>query len=599
MSYADEILNNTGFKTNIVIDINGTKFAKHQPDSGLVIDSDKLILSSATINPAKVDLKRSVTTVANMSMKILDQDGVFSIFMGQDDNALTGLEVSLFAGRITGSFDFSDYALLKTYVIRDISKSKGFYTVKSTSQTNRMQKPIFRQAGDLNTAMNDNVSTIIIDVGEDVFSNFSLLRVDNEIISYSPGNVTHDSGLNQTTITSITRSAEASVADSHDAGTTVNILEKVVDNPINIILKLWTSGGGGGTYDTLPDGLGIDENLIDITAIETLRDNFHFGELMTLYFSDITNGLKYIQTHLMLTNAVRIVENSADNKLFLAKLDEADLSADLLEIDEASTQAIPTWKTSSRQIQNIVVVKYGWSEGIKKYTRTETFKDDDSILVYGEQKGSELKIRGAQVADDGDAIAEDRANHLLARFSTPMTEISATLFMKNSLVNVGDKIRFINKHLPQQGGGLGLNGIVEILQRGVNYTTGLVKVRLVYTSYASARFGLIQPVSLLSSIIDQKTFSVTDGDCFRVGWTFRLWDTLTNTYLPDAVNEIETINTNQLVFKNDWTTALLITHELHFADFNEATPDQRAKYGFTVDDGLFFDDGSKTYKIIT
>ena len=84
MTYASEVINNTGFKTNIIINIDGNYFGKYQPDSGLVIDSDKLVLSSATINPTTVDLKRSLTTIANASMKVLDKDGTFSVFIGSD-----------------------------------------------------------------------------------------------------------------------------------------------------------------------------------------------------------------------------------------------------------------------------------------------------------------------------------------------------------------------------------------------------------------------------------------------------------------------------------------------------------------------------------
>ena len=314
MSYQSEVLANTGFQTNIVIEIDGTYFGKHQPDSGLVIDSDKLLLSTGSINPSQVNLRRATTTTSNVTLKVLDKNGVFSTFLGADDNALTGLELNLYVGRITGSFDWADYELIKTYIIRDISKSAGFYTLRAVSPTDQMNDGTFNVFGNLNTAINDNDSTIIIDTETDIFSSYTALIIDSEFISYDVGNLTFDAGNEQTTITSVTRSQFSSTAVAHSAGTECYPVYSVSENPVDIILKLWISNGGGGIYDTYPDGIGISNSLVDITAIEGIRDTFHSGETFELRFYNVSNTLKYIQDHFPYLSWAPIIFTSATEK---------------------------------------------------------------------------------------------------------------------------------------------------------------------------------------------------------------------------------------------------------------------------------------------
>ena len=60
-------------------------------------------------------------------------------------------------------------------------------------------------------------------------------------------------------------------------------------NPINIMLQVLTSTGGGtnGDYDTLAaeDGLGIDEDYINVSGIEAVRDDWFPGPAHRFSFS--------------------------------------------------------------------------------------------------------------------------------------------------------------------------------------------------------------------------------------------------------------------------------------------------------------------------
>ena len=164
---------------------------------------------------------------------------------------------------------------------------------------------------------------------------------------------------------------------------------------------------------------------------------------------------------------------------------------------------------------------------------------------------------------------------------------------------VGDKIRVTAKHLPQQGGGKGMSSIVEIISRSVNTSTGVVKLGFSFTSYSNIRAGLISPSPFLNlTITNQKTFEVPNPALYKVGYALRLWDYANSVYYADPVNTIASISGNFITMTNDWSTTLTSNAVLFFADYNDTTDEQKAKYAFIVDNTDFFADGIKGYQII-
>ena len=58
------------------------------------------------------------------------------------------------------------------------------------------------------------------------------------------------------------------------------------------------SSGGGGAYDTLLDGAGIDNTLMDIAGIEAVRDSEFSGDIFTLYISNESRLINWIENEL-------------------------------------------------------------------------------------------------------------------------------------------------------------------------------------------------------------------------------------------------------------------------------------------------------------
>lgn len=597
------------FKNNIVVLIDGTYFAKYQPDSGLVIDSDKLLVDAASINPTQIDLRRATTQINSSTVKILD--GVtddlytFAAFIGADDNALVGKEITIFFGRVNEAIPFSEYLEISKYIINDVTLTGNFFNIRAKSQEDKAILPAFEQQGTLDSSINDSVLSVALETEDDIFpSAGGIIKIGSEYMLYS-------AAVFASSITTFTISARGylqSTANSHTAGDQGTFVQALVGNPIDLILQLLISKGGSGTYDVLEDGAGIDSSLIDTVAFEAIRDTFFSSDVFTLYISDQSELIKFIEANLLVPNNVRIIKNSTDNLISLALLDQSDVLEDVPEIDDSTTLINSAkWKITKNGLQTVVKVQWNWIEGLQKYTRSKTFKAPQSVLdVFGEVAGPSLKFKGVQAVDNGSTIALDRANRYLDRFSTPRATVKLSAFMTEFQHNVGDKIRVTAKHLPAEGGGRGMSSVLELVNRAVNSSTGVVKLGFRFTSYSNVRLGLIAPSPFMNlTITDQRTFEVPDGSCYNVGYVLKLWDMSIDNgdgsfgnYAPDPANIVQSISGNFITMTDLWSTTLTSNIVLFFAPYDESNEEQKAKYAYIVGDSDVFTDGTKGYQVI-
>ena len=98
--------------------------------------------------------------------------------------------------------------------------------------------------------------------------------------------------------------------------------------------------------------------------------------------------------------------------------------------------------------------------------------------------------------------------------------------------------------------------------------------------------------------IDQKTFTVADGSCFKAGHALLLWDNDEHNYLPDAVNYVESVIGNTITMVNEFSTDLTGNIRIKLADYDACNSDQKSRYAFVGKNTGFFDDGTKSYQII-
>ena len=622
-TYAEEILVSKKYTGNVVIQIGSNYFAIREPDSGLSISSpyDKAV-SSLVLNPATIDIRRVSTTISSFQFRLLDKDGIVSALVLGDASALIGAQVRIFLGRSNVDMAFSDYFELPKTFIGKLEHSDNTYVFNCSEQTEKMAKAIYNFQSALAVDILAATTTWTM---RDAITNFptsGYLKIENEFVSYSGKDAVNNR------FTGVVRGELNSTAADHDANSEVVLVQTVTDNPLNIILKLLISNGGGGTYDTLQDGLGISNTLVDITGIEALRDELFNGISFTLSIYNVDSALKYIEKELLTPNNLRLT-NSRSSKITLAILDRSRFVEEYDVINEDTITKFPKWSLDGNKVTNVIDIKWDFNEGTNQFQKRNVYSDSTSISAYGEQDALVFEFKGPKSSSGGQNIVDDFGGRLLERLKLPTPEVTINTQMDKSLQTIGDKAYLVSSKIPAADGTLNFASNLEIVSRSINQTNGDVQFKLAFTSFTNIRSAFIAPSDLITSFLSQKKVNVVAGRgaSYLVGWYMLLWDELNQTYCSDPPNKIVSIlegevglltedgdsivtedgdplildqasTEDSIVFEDDWATTLIASgrYRIRFANYNDAITSQK-RYGFLSNAGADFDDDKSTYRI--
>jgi len=606
VSFDSDLAATRQLKINLVFkiedpDLGSVYFSKYQPQSGLVVDSEKVgIVTSFSVPGQQIDLLSSRSDIGSATVELVDKNNVFSLFLGKPLSALIGLRADLYVGLITDTgMPFSEYVPEKiSYIIKTISKRGGKYSIGLRSPADRMQKAVYNFRGNLTTLVTDVATSMVIETGIDNFKAASggdpqRAKIGDELIQYT-GKVFSSPN---TTISGISRGDETSTAEEHKAGTECFFVEKVVENPIDLLLQFLTSTGTGtnGAYDLLFDGIGIPIAEIDVAKFLSIKATFFPSDTFTLFFYDIPNALTYLEVELLQANNLRFTE--VDGLVSVAILDQSVPGATLPVVDEDVILAkpAPSWKLSENRLFNSFVMEYFFNEGTGTYAKTKQFNSTSSQAIHGIRTTSNFKFKGIQA----DGIAQERGARLLARFSTPQSEIGCSQFLKTYKTPPGEKVTFTHPDMPAPGGGIGLSHELELLKKAINYATGLVEASYVFTSYINLRRGLIAPADLVASVLASNKITVGSGRgaLYAVGYVMNLYNAVTCALIDGSNNTIIDVTGDTITFANNFSGLAAGTTMIRFADYDFANDTQRAKYMFIVGGSGVFGDGSGGYKI--
>lgn len=593
MSYQTELAEKK-FQGNVVVRFVGQYFAIRTPDSGLSIPTDQeKTIRGLVLNPTSVDLKRVNQTIASYSFKLIDKNLIVTNYVRDRADALVNQEVEIWIGRSGVNMDFSEYFKLPIVRIKKVTHNGNEYSFSCTESTDRMRKPVFDLNAKTDAAVSNATTTFTLQTDITDWPSSGYAKINAEIFSYASKN----NALKQ--ISGILRGLKNTTAASHDRGSTVSQVYEVTDNPLNILLKLLISNGGGGTYDTYIDGLGIPNALIDITEIENLRDTIFDTQQYNFLLYGITNTLTFIEKEILQPCNLRF-KVSENSKISLALLDQSIFGEAPESIDESTISTYPQWDVDDNKIVNVLQVEYDYHEGNRAYSEQIEYRNDQSILDFGERDPYKLSFKGIRASLNGAAIVQDNAQRFLERFGTPNPEISFKTHVAKHLTNIGDKVLVSSSQIPTAAGTLNFATELEVISRGINFETGDVNFKLAFTSYSGIRGCYIAPSDSILTVVNQKTIILPAGrgDCYAVGWRMVLWNNTTKSYTADPYNEIESIVGDTITFVNNFTTTLTAgTHRIKFVDYDDATQDQK-RYCYVSDSGANFNDGASTYRIL-
>lgn len=613
-TYVDEVVKEKTFKGNVIIEISGEFFSIRQPDSGLVVsENNNGSIISLTVSPTKVDLKKANQTINSYSFRINDKNLTISKLFRDNSKLLMDEPVNIYLGRTGVGMDFADYFQLPTVRIRKVDHSDLSYNFSASDTIDRMNRDIFATASPLQAdILNNTTSFQLEDVSE--FSDVGFGKVGGEFFSWTG----RDTILNQ--LTGITRGEFGTTPTEHEFGTGVFEGVEVEDNPINILLRILTSTGQGtnGPFDDLPEGLGIDQNLIDITDMISVRDTFFDLWSFNLKLFDIGNALKFFEIEILQATNLRFVVN-ANQKISVSILDQAEFDeASNNPIDENTITKFPKWTVSSKEVVSRIEIQYDFDTQSERYRQLKVFEtglsESDTVIS---ERPLRLKFKGIRENLNGGVLVQEIGQRYIARFETPTPEITVRTQLDKSLYNVGDKVLLTSSQIPNASGSLSFADSLEIVSRAINYLSGDVTFKLQYTSYNGIRGAYIAPCTPIIGAQSQSVFEFPAGRAreYSVGYVIRLWDkTVTTTigtppfqqtfdvgeYVPGETRTIIEIDEdNDLITVDAPFTTLLdpAKHLIRFGEYDQVNEDQK-KYAFVGEEsGGDFDDGSSPYKI--
>lgn len=271
--------------------------------------------------------------------------------------------------------------------------------------------------------------------------------------------------------------------------------------------------------------------------------------------------------------------------------------------------------------------KYHYNAVVFKYedTALDEKLNNRVVTLVGTQaiptgnKALVIESKGLKEFYNATFVAQDSAERLLERYRTAAEYIEGMQikFAQGVKIVVGDIIVFN----PDQLNMLNITGanrdkpalLMEVINRDVDIKTGSVKLDLIDTSFdINARFGLISPCSLISSVISTTKFVITYTTAPSVygNAEYRKWNglkepgvTIRNLDFTDVhYTKIINIASNTITIQTAPSFAVTPgDYVMEFSPYSNAntTTEQKLVYAYFTDGSNDFpSDGGKPYVFI-
>lgn len=588
MSAYVEGLSKSNYVPNIIVLFGGEYFSIRQPDSGLVVkDEYNGLVSRVQISPTRIDPLRPSNTTSSSSFNLVDINNEVSKLFLDKSGFRVGEEVKIFIGRSFENLDFSEYFELPAYDLKGFNKIDGGYSFKATERKDRLNNGAFSTQTKLAVDILAGTTSISVQDASN-FPSSGFAKIGDEFISWS--------SVNSGNLVGAVRGEFGSTVEAHESGEDVFLVEEVdARNVIDFLLQFLISGGGGGVYDVLNEGAGIDESLVDVDQFLEIKDSFFSSNDVSFLLYNLNSNQKFLEDEVFLPFGLRLRSNS-NGKLGLALLNRNVFEIDAPVIDETNSLKVPRFSIDENRISNRVRIFWNYSEGKGEFQNVNEFTSAGSISQYGPTKWQDYEFKGISDLPTIEVIAA----LYLERFSLPRPQIDVEANNSTSFLNVGDKTDFFSSRLPTENGNLEFVSTLEVLKQSYKVSSGTVRYSLAFTSFSGIRQCFIAPSSTIISHADQKTVTLAagQGDHYRVGWIMALYDNSVRDYATGFRNEIVSITNDTITFLNEWPVTLVDNvSRLMFADYDEVAEQQKRFCFVSNNNNQDFNDNKRAYQI--
>lgn len=299
-------------------------------------------------------------------------------------------------------------------------------------------------------------------------------------------------------------------------------------NPMNILLACLTSTGAGtnGDYDYLAevDGLGIDDDYIDVSGIEAIRDDWFPGASHYMKFT-ITKRLKasefFEKEIFKVLNLYPLIDGTGKFKIkrFTPPLVTSD---SVQTFDEDNIVDLPAYDMNLPALINEVECFYNHDGD--DFDDELYYVDSTSVTNRGpgkkpvtiKSKGLHSDLSPGSLDIDVVNIFARRKGVVFGRYATPPIKLQLSTFFSQFISEAGDIVPITHSKLPDiESGTRGLDEArMEIIKKDVDFKAGKVKIEALNTGFDKSIYGVISDLSTdydASSAAEKLYCFIADG----------------------------------------------------------------------------------------
>lgn len=372
-------------------------------------------------------------------------------------------------------------------------------------------------------------------------------------------------------------------------------------NPLNILLACLTSTGAGtnGVYDTLAavNGLGIDDDYIDVAGIEAIRDDWFPGASHYMKFT-ITSRIKasefFEKEIFKVLNLYPLITGTGQFKVkrFTPPLVTSDA---VQAFDEDNIVGISGYDMNLPALIN--EVEFFYNHDGDDFVDELYYIDSTSLNNRGpgkkpitiKTKGLHSDLSPASLTIDVVNIFARRKGVIFGRYATPPIKLGIEAWFSQFISEAGDIVPITHSKLPDaESGTRGLDEArMEIVRKDVDFKAGKVRIEALNTGFDKSIYSVISPSMTVTAGASATEFTVSTADATKYS-NF----TLPEVRVSDqgmrsqaASITILTINTGTGVITCDNIGATPAAGWIMtFADYDNCTDEQKL-YGFLSDGG--------------
>lgn len=388
----------------------------------------------------------------------------------------------------------------------------------------------------------------------------------------------------------------------------------VVDETLTDVLSASGVVSFRSKYDTLPDGMKMTPDQVDVAEHERLKSFFLSSFDYDFYLKDsIDNGKEFLDKEIYRPIACYSVPRKARSSVAftIGPLPTQSIKTlDSSNVKNANQLSIR--RSLGRNFYNTIIYKYDMDSLEDKFRKgvLDTNATSRTQIEVG-TRALTIESLGLRTAN----IAQSAATRRLNRYAYGAQYINnvKVTFSVGFNIEVTDLVLVdgVSLKLPNFDTGTRSAPIkyYEVVSKKINFETGDVILGLIDTNFDTAsRYALISPASNIKSGVSASAFIIEESFASEFGsdeylkWNryddlvVRVRNSSYNTAATARVSEFSG-NTVRLLDSLGFTPSAGMLMEL--SDYNDATEQIKQLYGFSASaSGGVFDDGASAYFMI-